>query len=235
MLSNRRLWEMLQFFDGLFPSGAFAHSFGLETLVQEGAIHNESSALGWLEEIILRNWATSEALAAAQVWAAARSQTPEDEFLTAAARVDAYLTASRSSAEGRAGALLIGRRIWREAAALFDEKALCQYWDMTERHAQLGNGAVALSVIGAMRGWGEDGSLQGLAYWSTAGMVQSLVRLVPLGQSAGQRILHQLGAAAHSAVARAQALQLEDMGSTMPLWDIAAMRHQDLYSRLYRS
>jgi urease accessory protein len=92
-----------------------------------------------------------------------------------------------------------------------------------------------MSVIGSARSWGEDNTLQALAYWGAAGMVQALVRLVPLGQSAGQRILHQLQPVSQKAMACAREMALEDMGSMMPLWDIAAMRHQALYSRLYRS
>lgn len=231
MISDGGLWDMLQFLDGLFPSGAFAHSFGLETLVQEGWVGDEAEAMEWLTEIVEDSWAWSDGMAATQVWSAGDRRNA----LEHAASVDAFLSASRASRESREGSLMIGRRILQEAARLLADPELVGYQSLVQGHPSLGNAAVVVSLIGLVRGWGETATLAGYAYFSVSGMVQALVRLIPLGQSSGQRLLHTLRPVAMAALDTVHGKSLEDMGSRMPLWEVAAMRHLVLYSRLFRS
>jgi urease accessory protein len=89
----------------------------------------------------------------------------------------------------------------------------------------------------AARRWDIPASAAAHGYafaWAEA-QTSAAVRLVPLGQSAGQRILVAAGAAIPAAVARALALADDDVGAAAPRLAIASARHEAQYSRLFRS
>ncbi|WP_083630378.1 urease accessory protein UreF [Sulfobacillus thermosulfidooxidans] len=230
-----KVGEMLQFLDGLFPSGAFTHSFGLETLVQEQWITDVQSSGYWLKAIIQDSWATSDGLAALLVFQAVEQAS----FLDRVARIDGYLTASRAAYESQKASLTIGRRILATAAELLDEPDLSLYQQYTLSRPSLGNQTVIIALIGVLRHWGCDATLQGIAYFTLSGFVQALLRLVPLGQREAQKLLFELKPwtmnVLKNVLKQIDFLTEEDLGSSMPVYDIAVMRHKDLYSRLFRS
>ncbi|WP_053960423.1 urease accessory protein UreF [Sulfobacillus thermosulfidooxidans] len=230
-----KVGEMLQFLDGLFPSGAFTHSFGLETLVQEGWITDAQTAKYWLEAIIQDSWVPSDGLAALLVFQA----LGQASFLDGVARIDAYLTATRTAFESQKASLTIGRRILATAEELLDEPDLSIYQQYTLSRPSLGNQTVIIALIGGIRHWGCEATLQGIIYFTLSGYVQALLRLVPLGQREAQKLLFELKPWTMDVLkgVRKQIdfLSVEDIGSSMPVYDIAVMRHKDLYSRLFRS
>jgi urease accessory protein len=68
-----------------------------------------------------------------------------------------------------------------------------------------------------------------------ANLVSAGVRLVPLGQTDGQKATASLSRVARCAATRAMRTPFEDIGSAAPLIDIASMRHETQYTRLFRS
>ncbi len=78
-------------------------------------------------------------------------------------------------------------------------------------------------------------ALVGYAFAWAESLVSAAVRLVPLGQSAGQRLLADAGDAIPSAVASALALGDEELGAAAPGQAVASALHETLYSRLFRS
>jgi urease accessory protein len=85
--------------------------------------------------------------------------------------------------------------------------------------------------------WGvpPPAACEGFAFAWAEAQVSAAVRLVPLGQTAGQRILLALGDAVPAAVARARAAADDDVGAVAPRHAIASARHETQYSRLFRS
>ncbi len=230
-MANSQDGEVFQFVDGLFPSGAFTHSFGLETLVQEQWITDELSSREWIRAIVRHSWVRSDALAAQLVYRASHDVS----FWTQVRKIDGYLTASRASEESRQGSLNIGRRILLTASELFQDSDLPKYQEAVRHAPHLGNQAVVLAVIGVIRKWGEGLGMQAQAYMALSAMVQVLVRLVPLGQRSSQKMLFDLHGWTMEVLTEIKDLQVEDIGSGMPLYEVAQMRHRDLYSRLFRS
>jgi urease accessory protein len=78
-------------------------------------------------------------------------------------------------------------------------------------------------------------ALDGFAFAWLEAQTSAAVRLVPLGQSAGQRILLELGARVPAAVAHAFTLGDDDLGAAAPAHAIASAHHETQYSRLFRS
>ncbi len=78
-------------------------------------------------------------------------------------------------------------------------------------------------------------AMHGFAFAWLEAQTSAAVRLVPLGQSAGQRILLELGARVPAAAARALTLADDDLGAAAPAHAIASAHHETQYSRLFRS
>jgi urease accessory protein len=78
-------------------------------------------------------------------------------------------------------------------------------------------------------------ALAGHAFSWAEAITSAAVRVIPLGQSAGQRMLAAAGAAIPAVVERALALPDDELGAAAPGQAIASARHETLYSRLFRS
>lgn len=230
-------WGLLQVTDSAFPTGAFAHSFGLETLVQEGIIESDTTAREWIRAGLLQAWAPTDGLATLLVWAAMHNAEDVDVALTATAAIDARLTASRSAEEVREGSLQVGRRFLDEVYRLTGHRLLDAYKEQVQQpqNSGLGNPSVAFGLMGALWGWPQRMTAMGAGYWALSGAVSAMVKLVPLGQSTGQRILWEMAGPLKASLEGQRGRTLEDLGAALPAWDIAALRHPYLYSRLFRS
>ena len=94
---------------------------------------------------------------------------------------------------------------------------------------------VAMACAAAASGAPLTDSLAGYAFGWAENMVQAAIKSVPLGQSAGQRMLARLVAEIPSAVTHAQSLDDEQRQAFTPLLAILSARHEHQYSRLFRS
>ncbi len=94
---------------------------------------------------------------------------------------------------------------------------------------------VALGALSAAHGVPEDAAALGLLHAFAANLVSAAVRLVPLGQTAGLRILAGLAPVITAAAAGTAHATLDDIGGACFRSDIAAMRHETQYTRLFRT
>jgi urease accessory protein len=95
--------------------------------------------------------------------------------------------------------------------------------------------AIAVAVVTACAGIPLEMALSGFLHAFAANLVSAGVRLVPLGQTDGQRAIAELDPIVHHAASRALAARLEDLGGCAPMIDWAAMSHETQYTRLFRS
>ncbi|MDA8194948.1 MAG: urease accessory protein UreF [Thermaerobacter sp.] len=225
-------WALLQFADSAFPTGGFAYSYGLETVVQEGAIHDLESAREWLFTFLSRGWASTDGAVTAIAWGALAAGNGD---LGLVASADERLTASRVARESRAGALQTGRRLLLESARLTGDPHLQTYRQWAVAPSALGNPAAVMGMLGAVSGWSRAVTVAASGFQTANALVTALVKLVPLGQSAGQSLLYELAPVVMGVANRLTSPSLEEIGQVVPQTDIAAMRHERLYSRVFRS
>lgn len=205
------------------PVGAYAYSQGLETAVELRWVRDESTALEWLTGIVSAGLGTLDLPILARLHAAWSSADPG-----AIERWNAELMAARESAELRAEERHLGGALARVLIEL----------DLPEAHAWLARDAAfgTLFSLAAVR-WqvSPRATLAGYAWAWCENQVLAAVKLVPLGQSAGQRLLHRLGDLLPNVIE--QALQRPDAGiGTGALSQVlAASLHESQYSRLFRS
>jgi len=224
MIIDVPLMRLLQIVSPALPIGAFAYSQGLEQTVAEGWVTGEAEARGWLLGLLESSFATLDLPVLARLMNAWR-----DGDALAVTRWSRWLLACRPTRELRAEDRQLGAALARVLGSL--EIAEAGAWT---RRADVTH--AAMFALAAVRFDVPAGAaLAGHAFAWAEAITAAAVRLVPLGQSAGQRILAAAGAAIPAVVARALVLPDEELGAAAPGQAIASATHEGLYSRLFRS
>lgn len=221
------LARLLQLASPALPVGAFSYSQGLEWAIEDGTVRDEATALAWIGDLLEHNLGRFEAPLLARLvdawW--------RDELDVVRELNELYL-ASRESAELRAETLQMGYSLARLLRALGDFPA-----DTVESLDALGETSFPAAWSAAAARWEIDAEAALTAWlWAWAeNQVMAALKAVPLGQSAGQRILLALGARVPAIAQRAQMLDAGAWSNLAPGFAIASCRHETQYSRLFRS
>jgi urease accessory protein len=224
------LLSLLQFSDGLFPAGGYAHSFGLETYVQSGAVIDAAGVEAFIRAYLENSAAPTDAVAAVS---AARAAAAGD--LAACLELDAALEATKSAAELRDASRQMGRQTLRIAAALSGNAIVDEFSAAVTGGRTPGHHAVAFGLIASAQGWDAQATASALLYAASAQLVGAALRLMPLGQLAGQRILWNLRPVIARLAVAAENGAADEIWSFVPGIEIAAMQHAQLSARLFRS
>jgi urease accessory protein len=220
----------LQFADGLFPAGGFAHSFGLETYAQEGAVRDRAGLEAFVTAHLEGSAGPADAVAvAAAVRLAAASDVAEWIAL------DERLEAMKPVPETREASRQMGRQTLRVAAALGADPFLAELARAVADGLAPGHHAAVFG--GALGRAGVEPTLAAAAYLhSTAALlVGAGLRLIALGQLDGQRALAAMRPRIARLAEAAAAATPADMWSFNPGLELAGMRHATLDTRLFRS
>jgi urease accessory protein len=147
----------------------------------------------------------------------------------------AVLAATKVPRELRLESQHIGRSFLRAAMALSPSPLAQAFWQQVQRGASPGHHAAAFGLVAHELGSPETTAVLAYLYTVASSLVAAAVRLVPLGQSDGQRLLHELQPCCLELVQRYAHLTPEDAWNGAPGLDIRSMQHERLYSRLCRS
>jgi len=222
--------SLLQFTDGLFPAGAYAHSFGLESYVQSGAVRDAAGVETFLHALMEGSSGPTDAVVAVCAWRAGRS-----DDLETCLQVDQTCEAMKPAAELRSASRQMGRQVLRIASHQAGHRLLVDVFQAVERGATPGHHPVAFGAVGSVLGWRPEETAAAYLYSTCAALVAAALRLLSLGQSSGQRILWSVQPSIARLAREAEDKGLEDIWSFSPGLEIAAMRHATLDARLFRS
>ncbi|KQT85613.1 urease accessory protein UreF [Aurantimonas sp. Leaf443] len=215
------LARLLTLFSPAFPIGAFAWSHGLEAAIAEGRLADGPGVEAWIAFLLARGSGRTDLVLMAEAHRAAR--TGDAPRLGA---VTALATALAGGAERRAETLALGAafveasRPWGEG--LFEPGEAPAY-------------PVAVGRLGAHLSLALPDTALGLAHGFAANLVSAALRLVPLAQSRSVVVLRNLEGPIEAAARFAARSTLDDLGSASLVSDIAALRHEALETRLFRS
>ena len=211
------------------PVGGFSYSEGLEAAVDAGLVHDEASAAAWLTDQLRLSLARSDLAVVAQAIPAWRA-----DDLARVRALNAWVLTTRETQEFRLQTEQMGRSLlaWAQSLGELGGGVLQQ---LQAADLQPPTYPVAMACAAAASGAGLADSLAGYAFGWAENMVQAAIKSVPLGQSAGQRMLAQLVCGVPDAVAHAMALNDDDRQAFTPLLAILSARHETQYSRLFRS
>jgi len=229
-----RLWQLVS---PALPVGAFAWSGGLESAVTRGWVEDRASATDWVGGVLATGLAANDLpllLRLQQAWSelpAAGAQSADGGALARLAQGNQWLTALRETSELLAEDRHLGRALGRLLVDLDVPQARL----LSEPPLAPATFAAAWAL--AASHWHIDPveSLRGYAFAWCENQVAAAIKLVPLGQTDGQRLLGDLLALIDDAVERARSLADEDIGASLPGLALASSWHETQYSRLFRS
>ncbi len=221
------LATLMTLFSPAFPTGGFAYSHGLEAAVREGRVADAGAVRGWVEVLLARGSGWNDLVLMAQAHRAAADGDKE-----ALAGLAELATALSGSAERRRETLTLGAAFL--AAARPWIRAEGAGWPLSGEGAEMPLPVVA-GAVACHAGLPLAGSLVAYAHNLSASLVSAAVRLVPLGQSEWVTVLRDLSPAVVANARRAAGSALDELGSAALVSDIAAMRHETLSTRLFRS
>ena len=220
----------LQLLDSALPIGAFSHSFGLETLVQEGRIRTASHLHEYSCAMMFGSWAPSDSMAIKAVYDWGRQDKWDDVWL-----LDSMLHAARASRESRDGWRKMGRRLMKLGQAMHPELP----WQSLNQAVESGR---CIGVHPTIYGWlcyhlnvPLTQAVEGYLYSCCVATINNAVRLMPLGQTAAQTLVAQLLPSIAQAWEEVSSRDPFDFSTSNLHSEIAAMRHETLYSRLFMS
>jgi urease accessory protein len=213
MVTDHALLSLVQWLSPAFPTGAFACSHGLEQVITDGQVHDSATLTNWLIEILTLGTGRQDAILLAH----ALDEDADHDALSDMAR------ALAPSLERLTETLDQGAAFARTVAALTGQ-------DRPPRPLPIAVGAAA-GALGLPKA-------QVIALYLHAfasNLVSVAVRFVPLGQTDGQRVLATLHPLIGQIANDAAQASLDDIGTASFAADIAAMRHETLAVRIFRT
>ena len=234
---RQALLRLLAWLSPAFPTGGFAYSHGLEWAVETSDIKNEADLLLWLTDVLaLGSGRTDVTLLrmAHRARVADRdgsptqhsSKSPNDppEPPMSLEAVAELAVATAASAERQAESLAQGRA-FALAALVWGGKILPENLPYP----------VAVGAQAGAHGIGEDDAAAAYLQAFAATLISAAVRLVPLGQTAGLRVLAALEPVVLATMRATRGAGADDLGGCAFRSDLASMRHETQYTRLFRS
>ena len=224
------LAALLQFADGLFPSGGFAHSFGLETYAQVGTVRAAAGLREFVSAHLEGSAGPADAVAAAL---AARAGRAAD--VDACVELDRRLDAMKTVPEFRAASRQMGRQTARAAAGLGPEPFTAVLAAAVDDELTPGHHAVIFGAVTGHGGVPPEMAAAAFLHSTAALLVGAGLRLLPIGQLEGQRVLASMREPIARLARHAAAADADEMWSFTPGLEIAGIRHAGLEGRLFRS
>ena len=220
------LARLLTWLSPAYPVGSFSYSHGLEWEVEAGRVNDAASLGAWIEDVLLHGAGRTDAIFLAAAW---RAIATDD---TARLHEVAQLAAAFApSAERRLETLAQGAAFMKATRAAWPHPKLDGLFDDATEIAY----PVAVGACAAAHGLPLADTAQAFAQAFAANIISAGVRLIPLGQTDGLRVVARLEPLIPTVVADALRADLDDIGGIAVMADIASMRHETQYTRLFRS
>jgi urease accessory protein len=226
-LGAPNLYRLMSWLSPAYPVGAFSYSSGIEWAVEIGDIADAETLRRWMVAMMVDGGGFCDAVFFVHAHGASGSQ--DDAPLHAVAELAAAFAPSKerfleTTAQGRA--FLDATRAAWPCASL---ERLLTVWQGPLAYP------VAVGVATAGHGIALQPALAAFLHAVAANLISAGVRLIPLGQTDGLRVLAALEPVLAATAARALACPLDAVGSAAFRADIASMRHETQYTRLFRS
>lgn len=211
----QQLLQLLAFMSPAFPVGGFAYSHGLERAIDDGIVTSADEVREWIESLLVHGSGWNDAV----LFGAAYDASDEIRL-----EIDELALALAASCERALETSDLGRSFAKAVATLSASETM-------------NFKTYPVAVAAACQKTCIDKKMGLLAYLQafSNNLIAVAVRLVPLGQTNGLEIMRDLMQLISKTTERALTVSLDNLGSSTLLSDIASMKHEAQYSRVFRS
>ncbi|PIC62659.1 urease accessory protein UreF [Sporosarcina sp. P13] len=221
---------LLQLCDSNFPTGAFSHSYGLETYIQEDKVHDRESFVEWLTAFVHEQLIYTDGLACRIAYQALAQQDFETLWT-----LDHKLNVQNLPSETREGTQRIGQRMGKLMQSLYDIPILTDYMDRIQKKQSFGHPSIVFTIVGHHLKATSFATTLYFLYSTCSSLIQNAVRAIPLGQTDGQKTIQQFHDELVKATESIQQLEEEDFGVVSPGLELAQMKHEHVNIRIFMS
>ena len=221
---------LLQAGDSFYPTGSYAHSFGLEALVQENVVRDRTTLREFIFRSALPALRHMELPLVAHAWSA--FEIPDWHRL---GEICTLSSALKTAKEARFAAENIGRQRAELMATLRAHPLAQEFLQRATAEAWPHSPSVSAALEGRVLGAPLAAVLSGITYATFASLLSAAMKVLRLGQNASQSLLTEALGAVPAIIAGAENVPFEEIGWFNPWLDIAAARHESANSRMFIS
>lgn len=227
---DKNTLSLFQLCDSNFPTGAFSHSYGLESYIQEDQVHNQATLLEWLKVFLHEQLVHSDGLASRLVYDAL-----QNEDFEAVWKIDRMLTVQNLPRETREGTQKMGDRMLNLVGSLYDVPVLSLYRERIKAKQSFGHPAIVFTMIGHHLDVSKSTTILYYLYSVITSIVQNAVRAIPLGQTSGQKVIQQFQSELIEATDKILSIDEHEFGVISPGLEISQMKHERVNIRIFMS
>lgn len=224
------LLGLLQSNDTFYPTGGYAHSFGLEGLVNDGVIRDRATLRAYLFGSVVPMLERSDLPLVARAWTAWRQPDWSD-----LANLSFLCAALKTVREARAASDAIGRQRAELLANLHPGPLPREYLAYAARGGWPFAAPISAALEARVFELPAEAALAGYAYTAIAGLIAAAMKLLRIGQNGAQTLLSETLATLPGRIATALTIPRADIGWFNPWLDIAAARHESADTRMFIS
>jgi len=228
MSHDLEICRLFQLTDSLFPTGAFACSYGLEAYAQEGLVHDATTLSSFVTTSVRITLGRGDGLFASMAYASSKNQAWDDIV-----SLDGLIHAMKLAKEARETSVKIGRRLASTMAAVYPCHGTRELASMVKARSIRGHHAVIFGALSAHLDISQKECVQVFLYTWLSSVVSAAIRLRIIGPIEGQQQIASqlplLAEVSNSILSR----HAEDLAPSCPGLDIRMMRHEKSYSRLF--
>ncbi|WP_282637932.1 urease accessory protein UreF [Sphingobacterium thalpophilum] len=225
------LLTLMQINDSVFPIGGFTHSYGLETYITKGIVHDSKSAKVYAQTLLEHSFFYNDAAFFHKAWQLCETKATKKKV----AELDALVTAFKAAYEIRDASKKLGIRFLKLTEKLQPVKRCSAYLKAINAQEVHGHYAIAFAMFAQAQEIHYADALSAFYYNSLNGIMTNCAKLVPISQMDAQQILFKLQPLISRLVAAQPALADDLIGNCCIAQDIRCMQHEKLYTRIYIS
>ncbi|MEG0439180.1 MAG: urease accessory protein UreF [Solibacillus sp.] len=227
---TNNILSLFQLCDSNLPTGAFSHSFGLESYIQEDKVHDKETFFEWLKVYLHEQLIYTDGLASLLVYEALTEGNIQEIW-----HLDRLLTVQNLPRETREGTQMIGDRMLKLTESLYELPILSQYRAEIKKKNAFGHPAIVFTMVAHGLEVEKQDTIRFYLYSSISSQIQNAVRAIPLGQTAGQMITHNFIPELNAAVDKILQLSKDDFGIVSPGIELSQMQHERVNIRIFMS
>ncbi len=213
--TNADILTLTQWLSPAYPVGGFAYSHGLEWAIDCGDVQTADDTKAWIADVITFGAGWSDCVFLVSAYKAQSTEALHE--------VDMQARAYCASCERLQETHLLGQAFCEVTAAVWAlDLAALTY-------------PVAVGCAARLRGLPVELTTQMFLHSFMSNLTACATRLIPLGQTQSQRVVHEMTPVCARVASDAQTASLEDLSATSFLADIASMKHETQHSRIFRT